>query len=81
MWKPIAEFDTTRSMLDRVDVWIDVKASPRSFGISDAWRVVDAYYKDGKWWHAHNGKQAELRSEIVTHYMERPKGPNGDTNY
>ena len=81
MWKPISEFDTTRSPSERVDLWIDVPASLRSMGMSDTWRVVDAYYKDGKWWHFDQMKQRELVSEYVTHFMERPAGPCGSTEY
>lgn len=81
MWKPIVEFNTERSMLDRVDLWLDVKASPMSFGMSDAWRVVDAYFKNGGWWHIDRGEQRQLASEHITHFMERPAGPHGETDY
>jgi hypothetical protein len=81
-WKSIREFDAERSQLDRVDLWLSVGASPSSFGMSDAWRITDAYRKPcGRWFHILKMEELELRAEYVTHYMERPPGPDGSTSY
>lgn len=79
-WRPISEYEG-EGPLDRVDLWLTVPASPRSMGISDAFRVTDAYLKDGGWYHFVDGKEMELYKPYVTHFMPRPDGPNGETFY
>lgn len=75
MWKPIAEFEDV-GPIRQFDLWLTVRRSPRSMGLGDAWRVPDAYYKDGKWWHVQNAESKELVSDYITHFMDRPTGPN-----
>ena len=79
-WRPISEF-TGSDVWDKVDLWLSVAASPRSMGMSDEWRVVDCWRKDGKWWHYHEMKVMELESDYITHFMPRPQGPSGQTAY
>ncbi len=72
-WKPIKTFRGP----DRreVDIWLSVHASPRSFGMADAWRVTEAWRTEGKWFHRHNGKEMELVGDYITHWMPMPKPP------
>jgi Protein of unknown function (DUF551) len=58
------------------DIWLTVPASPRSFGMGDAWRVIEAYRKNGKWYHRHEGKEAEIVLDYITHWMPIPKPPS-----
>ena len=67
LWKPIDTFD--RPDYERVDVWMEVCASPRSFGFSDSFRVVDAYRKDGVWF----DDKGELYNAYITHWYQIPK--------
>lgn len=72
-WRPIKSYRGH----DRreVDLWMQVYASPRSFGWSDAFRVVDAYRVQGKWLHRHEGKEQELYADYITHWMPCPRPP------
>jgi len=72
-WKPIKSFNGPD--FKEVDIWMQVYASPRSFGISDSFRVVEAYRKDGKWFHLHKGKEMELYADYITHWMPIPEPP------
>lgn len=86
-WQPIKtapkaeELDANVAAIcyPRVDLWLTVPASPRSMGISDAWRVIDCWQtKDGKWWHRDGLKgTAELYNPYVTHWMPVPDPPEG----
>lgn len=67
----VAEFT-----VEHVDLWLTVPASPSSFGMSDAWRVIDCWQtSDGKWWHRDNSEVKELYGSYVTHWMSIPKPP------
>lgn len=72
-WKPIESFDEP----DRqsVDLWMYIYASPRSMGMSDAFRVMDAFREDGKWFHWDGGKKKELHGEYVKFWMPIPEPP------
>lgn len=72
-WRPIRTVPTREHF--EVDLWMQWSASPLTMGEADAFRVPDAYRKDGKWFHKHNGKEMELRPEYITHWMPIPKGP------
>lgn len=72
-WRLIKTFRGADS--ERVDLWLSVPASPRSFGMADAWRVVECYRRDGKWYHIANSVEAELYSPYITHWMPIPKEP------
>jgi hypothetical protein len=61
-WKPIETFD--RPDYERVDVWCNVWASPLSMGLSDSFRVIDAYRLDGKWY----DNKGLLASRYITHW-------------
>jgi hypothetical protein len=74
-WKLIRTFN--KADREEVDVWLTVNPSPRSFGMGDAWRVVDVYKADGKWLHIHNGSEKEISADYVTHWMEKPLPPKG----
>lgn len=60
---------------EEVDIWMEVYASPRSMGLADSFRVVDAWRLRGKWFHMHNGKMEELYADYITHWMPKPKPP------
>lgn len=71
------QIDTAPKDGTRIDLWLTVTASPRSFGISDAWRVIDCYWhwtKEG-WYHLHEGEEKELYGPYVTHWMPLPEPP------
>lgn len=77
-WKPIETFDGM-DLLDQVDLWLVIHPSPRSIGWGDAFRVIEAYRRKGKWFHSHNGKEAELNSDYITHWMKPIEGPPADS--
>ncbi len=72
-WKPISSYRGE----DRheVDLWIEIHASPASMGFADAFRVINAFKTDGKWFHYEGGHQKELRAEYITHWMPSPRPP------
>ena len=57
---------------ERVDLWMEAYASPRSFGWADAFRVTDAFRKDGKWF----DDGGELFQRYITHWMPASVSPN-----
>lgn len=57
---------------ERVDLWMNVHASPRSMGMADTFRVTNAYRKDGKWF----DDKGELYSPYITHWMPIPPPPS-----
>lgn len=73
IWRKISTF--RKADYQRVDIWLTVPASPRSFGIADAWRVCDAWRKEGKWYHVDAMQNKEIVSDYVTHWMEIPAAP------
>lgn len=76
-WRSIKSFRGKTSEFGGpyVDLWLQIYASPRSFGMSDAFRVVECWRKDGKWFHLQDGKAEELYGDYVTHWMPTPKAP------
>jgi len=73
-WQPIKTFNL--SDREEVDLWLHIYASPRSMGISDSFRVIDAYRKEDKWFHrVESGHEKELYSAYITHWMMRPGPP------
>lgn len=56
----------------KVEAWIYIYASPRSFGIADADREPDCWRQDGKWVHNYKGAVTEIFSEYVTHWSPYP---------
>ena len=70
MWQPIRTF--AGNDYTRVDLWLEVHASPRSFGMADSFRVTEAYRCDGNW-HDHLGE--ELYGPYITHWMPVPEAP------
>lgn len=71
-WQPI---ETAPKDGTEIDVWLDIHASPSSFGWADAFRETEVYYKDGKWFHRQNGKELELYAAYITHWMPIPEPP------
>jgi hypothetical protein len=74
-WRPIK---TCRAgFREEVDLWMDIPASPMSMGMADSFRVPSAYrLLDGKkWFHYQDGKEQELNSSYITHWMPIPKPP------
>lgn len=77
-WRPIKTFRGETSKIvesKQVDLWLQISASPRSMGLSDAFRVVDCWKSDGKWFYRHEGKEKELASDYITHWMRVPQPP------
>lgn len=56
----------------RVDLWLYIYASPLSMGMSDAFKVADAWRKGGEWWHIHKGRETRLEASYVTHWSTIP---------
>lgn len=71
-WQPI---DTAPKDGTKVDLWLHIYASPRSFGMEDDFRVTDAWWQDGKWVHRYRDKDAEIFSDYITHWMPLPEPP------
>ena len=69
-WQPIKTFDG--GDYHPVDLWLNVHASPRSFGMADAFRVIEAYKTDGKWC---DRAGQELYEPYITHWMPIPPPP------
>lgn len=65
-WKPIDTFDKEDG--ERVDLWIRIYASPRSMGLSDSFRLINAYRKNGKWF----DDGGELFTRYITYWMPIP---------
>ena len=79
-WIQIDEYGD--DILERVDLWLSWGASPLTMGISDSFRVTDCWRQpDGEWVHIHDGGIKELNRDFITHFMRRPAGPDGETNY
>lgn len=72
-WRPIKTYRGNE--FRRVDLWVRIYQSPRSFGMSDAFRVTDAWRQDSKWFHSHEGHKTELNADYVTHWMPLPRPP------
>ncbi len=72
-WRPIRSFRGPD--MREVDLWLAIPASPRSMGMSDAWRAVNCWRRDGKWYDRVNGNEEELFAPYITHWMPITKGP------
>jgi hypothetical protein len=46
-WKPISRYNKGEGLL--VDLWLEIHASPLSFGLSDSFGTHNAYLKNGEW--------------------------------
>jgi hypothetical protein len=79
IWKPIARF--RKGDFVKCDLWMQWGASPLTMGMGDSFRVSDAYRRDGKWYHRESYQEKELNADYITHYAERPVGPNGEKDY
>jgi hypothetical protein len=73
LWQPIKKFKGKDHA--KVDLWLDIYPSPRSFGWGDSFRVIDAWREKGKWFHYHEGKPTEIYNDYITHYMLTPEPP------
>lgn len=76
-WQPIKT--APKQDYVEVDLWMQWGASPMTMGMADAFRVTEAYRKEGKWTHRHEGKEKALAEEYITHWMPIPKAPNART--
>jgi hypothetical protein len=72
-WRPIKTF--RGHDYKQVDLWLHIYASPLSMGMSDSFRIVDAYRKNGKWFHLDKSEERELASEYITHWAPIPNPP------
>lgn len=76
MWQLIETY--TGEWPEKVDLWLNVPASPRSMGWSDAFRVVECWREDSKWFHIDRSEKAELYGPYITHWMPMPAPPESD---
>jgi hypothetical protein len=60
----------------KVEAWIYIYASPRSFGMSSADREPNCWRRDGKWVHEYKGEVTEIFSDYVTHWSPYPAPEN-----
>ena len=77
-WQPIESAPKERTLGEpQVDLWMEVYASPASFGMSDSFRVPDCWrdYTTGKWVHRDRGEVRELNERYITHWMPLPAPP------
>jgi hypothetical protein len=75
-WRPIKTFRGPDYRM--VDIWMQWGASAMTMGMADAFRVVEAYRKNGKWVHRNpmnSFKEEELVHDYITHWMPTPKAP------
>ena len=71
-WKLIEEWNGEDGAL--FDLWLDVPATPLSMGIADAWRVINCWHQDGKWFDKF-GESGVLEPRYITHWMPTPNSP------
>ncbi len=62
-WKPIETFNGNDS--DMVDLWLHIWASPRSMGMSDSFRRIDCWKKNGHW----VDSDGPLYEPYITHWV------------
>ena len=79
-WKKISKFKKN-DRFEHFDIWMQVTASPLTMGLSDSFRVPDAFHRDGAWYHRVRGEDKKLNSDYITHWRKRPKGPSGERDY
>lgn len=73
-WQPVNGFAPKDGT--KVDLWLHIRATPRSFGMSDSFRVTDCWWNAGSWKHRDGKGQVEdLITSYVTHYMPCPAPP------
>ncbi len=81
-WKPIA---TAPKDGTKVDIWMQVNASPMSMGLSDSFRVVECAWSESEvakegpgWYHYDQSKSYDFRrlqDRYITHWMLTPDAP------
>ncbi len=60
----------------KVDLWMEIYASPMSMGWSDEFRVPEAWFEGGRWFHhRESGAKSELEIRYITHWMPMPDSP------
>lgn len=74
-WQPIGTAPEEVNSWKPVDLWLEIHASPRSFGMSDSFRVTDCWKQGVKWVHKEGAETKELYQEYITHWMPLPKPP------
>jgi hypothetical protein len=78
-WRPIQTARKHRviGIMPKVDLWLQIPASPRSMGMADSFRVPDCWRHivSGKWVHDHRGEEKEICQEYITHWkpLTRPR--------
>ena len=77
-WQPI---ETAPKDSTKIDLWMQIYASPRSMGWADSFRVPEAWWQEStkQWVHLHNGRAEPLYTEYVTHWMPLPDPPGATT--
>lgn len=52
----------------KVDLYIEIHASPRSFGMSDSFWASYCWWDGKNWVHLHRGKPTEIFTNYVTRW-------------
>jgi hypothetical protein len=71
-WQPI---ETAPKDGTEIDVWVDIPASPSTFGWPDSFRLMEAYCKDGTWLYRVHGKERLIDPAYITHWRPLPPIP------
>jgi hypothetical protein len=72
-WQPISSAPRDGT---KVDLWLRIDASPMSMGWSDEFRVPEAWFEGGRWFHyRESGAKSELETRYITHWRPLPDPP------
>lgn len=72
-WEPI---ETAPRDGTKVDLWMRIDASLMSMGWSDEFRLPEAWFEGGRWFHhRESGVKSELEIRYITHWMPMPDSP------
>lgn len=50
---------------EKIDIWMEIPASPRSMGMGDEFWVTDCWWQTPSWVHAHHGKNEPLHPDYL----------------
>ncbi len=88
-WRPIKT--AKKAVLQEIDLWLIVHASPMSMGMGDSFRVPAAYWMEDQteeyrnpsmrddhhagWFHMDRDQHRRINDDYITHWMPIPKAP------